>query len=128
MRYLVSVRQETIASDAKDQWAPQGEPVVPWYPATLRNAFLAIDSFKPAQYAKVVDDPNIDIDDIADRLCIEYPGIPKSIHNAYVLAIAKAAHKFQVGSAFSIIVEYDRVQLFELGATEVHTLWDKHPK
>jgi len=128
MRYLVSVSHEVVAEDAKGQWAPQGEPVVPWYPATPRNAFIAVDSFRPSQYAKVVDDPAIDIDDIADRLCAEYPGIPKSIHDAYVLGIAKAAHKFEIGTIFNIIVEYDKAQLIEKDGAAIHILWEKHPK
>lgn len=126
MRYMVSVAPKL--TDSENQWAAGNEPVVPWYPHSPQNMFLAIPSFKPSQYAVVVDDA-IDVDKVAGILKTEYPSLPGSLHDNYVLAIARAAHRYPVGTLLRIYVTYDKAELCVAGKedTERHVLWEKQP-
>jgi len=126
MKYLVSVAPK--AAELQDQWAPGGEPVVPWYPHSPQNAFLAIPSFQPSQYAQVVDDPAVDVDEVARKLKSHYPGLPAKLHDNYVLAIARAAHRYPAGTIFRIYVDYDKAEMCVAGKEDVrHVLWEKLP-
>jgi len=125
MRYLVSVPPEKTTE--KDNWAPAGEPVVPWYPATSENVFLSTTSFKKAPYAEVVDRADIDIDVIASALKKQYPGLPATLHDNYVLATAKAAYAYPIGTRFNIFITPDTAKLKAIGKEEVHILWEKQP-
>lgn len=127
MRYLFSVAPDHTSEDFKDTWAPPGEPVVPWYPATLENVFLSTVSFKRVPTARVISDSTVDIDKIADRLKKNYPGLPGSIHEAYVLAIAKAAYEYPVGTQFQIFITKQEAKLKVVGKEDYKLLWDKQP-
>jgi hypothetical protein len=125
MRFLVSVPPETVAE--KDQWADSGEPVIPWFPSSLENVFLSINSFKKSPYAKVTDCPDLDVDDLANALKKQYPGLPIQLHENYVLAIAMAAHAYPIGTKFQIFITQDTAKLKVVGKEEWHSLWEQQP-
>ena len=125
MRFLVSVPPETITE--KDQWAESGEPVVPWFPATAANVFLSVKSFRQSPYAKVVDYRDLDVDDLANALQKQYPGLPLQLHENYVLAVAMAAHAYPIGTKFQIFITQDTAKLKVVGKEDFHTLWEKQP-
>ena len=125
MKYLVSSAPAFAGVDPSE-WAPTGEPVVPWYPATRNNAFIAIPSFRPALNAEVRD-IKMDPDELAKALFKEYPGLPLNLHENYVFAIAVAAGKFSVGTRFRVLVDDDTAKLQQVGTDALYTLWNKQP-
>ena len=128
MRFLVSLAPEKVPADSEaDRWAPAGEPVVPWYPATAENIFLSTVTFRRAQRAKVVEDGDLSLDDIAQRLKDEYTGLPGNLHDNYVLAVAKAAYKYPIGTTFQIFVDQDSAKLKVVGHEDYYLLWDTQP-
>jgi len=127
MKYLFSVEPEIVANDDKDRWAPTGEPVVPWYPATLENVFLSTVSFKQAPVARVIDDDEIDIDSVAVSLYKHLPGLPKTLHNNYVLAVARAAHALPEGTRLQAFIDNDTAKLKILGQENYIVLWESQP-
>ena len=108
------------------QWAPAGEPVVPWIPSTLNNAFLSTVSFKPCSIA-IVQDVELDIDAVARGLIKQYPGLPTNMLKNYVLAIALTSQKYAVGTRFKALIDYDTAALQEVGANTTVPLWEKQP-
>lgn len=127
MKFLVSVAPPS--GEVSDNWAPGGEPVVPSYPHNPQNLFIAIPSFKPAQFAEVVDDPGIDVDQVAKALKAEYPCLPAKMHDNYVLEIARAAHDYPEGTRFRIFVEYSTAELRMVGdeLNNTRVLWKELP-
>lgn len=125
MKYLVSTIPAKAGIDPKE-WAPPGEPVVPWFPATLNNAFLSVTSFKPVLIAEV-QDIDADPDELHAKLVKEYPGLPSKLHENYVLAIAMAASKHPVGTKFKVLVDYDSASLQQVGMNEIYPLWTEQP-
>lgn len=125
MKYLIASALANAGVDPSD-WAPVGEPVVPWYPATLNNAFLAIGSFKPALVV-AVEEVDLDPDTLADKLTSEYPGLPRVLHRNYVFATAVAAAKYPLGTKLMITITEDSAVLHEVGTTRTLTLWDSQP-
>jgi hypothetical protein len=128
MKYLVSVTPDRARDGV--EWAPAGEPVIPWYPAPPEHVFLAIGSFKRAPYAEVVDSPAIDPDRLLECLKRQYPGLPDKLHEYSILSTAKAAHLFPVGTRLQPFVEYEFpgkycVKLKVLGKEEYTVVWDK---
>jgi len=127
MRYLLSVSPAETAVNEEERWAPAGEPVVPWYPATLVNVFLSVESFKQAPSAEVAECPHLDLDFLAKRLAKEYPGLPLTLHENYVLATAKAAHHFPVGTRLQVLIGQNQTRLKPVGKDDFYTLWEKQP-
>ena len=126
MRYLVSVEAEHIEPGTEEVWAPAGEPVVPWYPATGSNVFLSTTSFKRSLYGEVVD-TKLDPDDLAKELSNQYPGLPKELHENYVLAIAKFAARQKTGKKFRVMITQKSARLMGLHDDSIHILWEKQP-
>ena len=129
MRYLVSVRPEVVVAgeDGADDWAPNDEPVIPSFPAPQRDMFLSVTSFKDAPYAKVVDDPGLDPDTLLDRLVTEYPGLPEVLHAEYIMAIARVAATWPVGTKFQAYITQDEARLRPVMSDQMITLWEKQP-
>lgn len=125
MKYLLSSTPAYAGVDPKD-WAPAGEPVVPWYPATRNNAFLAIGSWKPALIA-TVRSADLDPDQLAARLAAEYPGLPRKLHENYVLAVALAARDYADGTSFKILVDDNNATLQQVGTDNLRVLWTTQP-
>lgn len=128
MKYLVSMAPDKAKETT--EWAPAGEPVIPWYPAPPEHVFLAIGSFKRAPYAEVVDDPKLDPDKLFDSLKKQFPGLPAKLHECSILSIAKVACLFSVGTRLQPFVEYVFpgkycVKLKVVGKEEYTVVWDK---
>ena len=113
MRFLVAVPPEVKGESDHDQWAAGGEAVVPWFPATIQHVFLTVPGYKKAPYAKVAD-AQVDPDTLVDALCQQYPGLPRTLHEAYVLATGRAALKFPIGTKLRIRVMPDEAILYTL--------------
>ena len=124
INYLFAITPEQVAT--KDEWARDGEPVVPWYPSTLNNVFLSIGSFKPAVHA-IVETRDIDPDVLCADLCRMYPGLPDSLHANYVMGTAVAASKFKPGTKLRIIVEEDKATVYSLDGSQEYCLWEEQP-
>jgi hypothetical protein len=126
MRYLVSVKPEITGEQFKDDWAPDGEPVIPCYPGTHGNCFLSIKSFKPTALAKVAiidDDP----DKLVDKLVEEYPGLPRQIHENYILSLARVAQDSKIGSMHRIYVDADTATIQGVEDEKLKILWESQP-
>lgn len=128
MRYLVSVAPESVCKDDADKWAPEGEPVVPWFPAPVENVFLSIESFKKAPYAMVVDQADIDPDILSGLLKKQYPGLPEKLIENYVMATARVAQKYPIDTKLQITISKTSAKIFPCGKAEVaYTMWDQQP-
>ena len=125
MKYLVSVTPEAPGTDPS-VWAPPGEPVVPWYPATDSNVFVSGVSFKPSPIAEVAD-IDLDPDALAVSLQREYPGLPLSMHQNYVFHTAMAAGKYPVGTKLRIWITPQTAKLQPVGTDELYTMWEQQP-
>ena len=127
MKYLFSCRPEFVQDKDADMFADEGEPVIPGFPAPCDNLFISILSFKKAIHA-VVTDADVDCDELCARLCVQYPGIPKSLHEAYIYHTARAADAMAPGTRFRLYVTPDKATLHEIGGTErLYHLWEEQP-
>lgn len=126
MKYLVSVAPVATGEDSKHDWAPEGEPVVPWYPSSIENVFLSTVSFKRVACAKVVE-TDADPDEIVERLCEQYPGLPDTLHANYVLGTAKAASELPVNTVVRAFIEPQSAKIQDIETENIVTLWEKQP-
>lgn len=128
MRYLFSVAQEQVTETEKDRWAAAGEPVVPWFPAPPDHVFISIGSFKRAIYAVVEEHQDLDLEVLSLALLTYYPGLTRELLDNYVLATAKAAYVFPIGTKLQITVTPDTAKVYPVGKIEnYHTLWTEQP-
>ena len=134
MKYLVSLRPGKV-KDGID-CAPADEAVIPSFPAPAQNMFLAVPSFKLAQYAVVHGDIaalGIDLDKVAERLIAEYPGLPARLIENYIVKTAIAVQVIPAGTVLSLIVTDDTAELVpfyhdrEIRKEEIIQLWDQQP-
>jgi hypothetical protein len=123
VRFLVSCPPEVQQTG---EWAPAGEPVVPWFPATQENVFLSCSGFKRSLYA-VVAEGTWDPDVLARALVDQYPGLPKRLCENYVLQTALRAAKVPVGTKLRIFVTRDSATLQPVGTDKLITMWDTQP-
>jgi hypothetical protein len=107
-----------------DSLCPDGEPVIPNYPSGPQNTFLGTESFKPCTLAKVGVCDNIN--DILDRLCTQFPGLPRTLHKAYVVETAVAVHGLSVGTRVRLFSTYDSAELTTEDGKTIR-LWSKQP-
>jgi len=127
MNYLFSVRPTHIQKGDEELWAPADEPVVPWFPAILKNVFLSVRSFKQSPYA-IVRNRSVNLNELRDCLVKEYPGLPEELHGNYVFKTAEAAHSFPVGTKLLIVVEPQRATLRVVGDEESsYVMWERQP-
>lgn len=125
MKFLVSVPPTQTTEN--DKWAGAGEPVIPWFPAPVDNVFLSVDSFKKSPYAEVVERADLDPDVLAETLKKQYPGLPATLHENYILATATAAHAYPVGTRFQIFITPNTAKLKVVGKEDYHLLWEQQP-
>jgi len=127
MRFLLSLAPERGTHDPTGEtYAGNGEPVVPWFPAPVRSVFLSLTSWAYSPYA-IVSEPDLDPDVLAARLAAQYPGLPETLHNNYVLATAMAAAKLPVGTRVRPIITADAAHLQVLNDDTIITLWETQP-
>ena len=124
MRYLVA--HHRAGSTGKD-WSPNGEAVVPNVPTGAQNTFLGVPSFKTVPYARVADCPTLNIDKLAADLKHEYPGLPASLWDAYVMETAKLASRLPVGTICQIFIDEDSAAVMPVDRQEIYTLWAEQP-
>lgn len=125
MRYLFAVPPE-VSSDGAD-WAEGGDPVVPQFPHVSQNYWLSVVSFKLAPYAEVRESPNVGVDQYANALVQQYPGLPRSIHETYVLTTAKLARLVPVGSKLQVYITQNTAKVLVINTEEWIELWNKQP-
>ena len=127
MRYLVTLPPVVLPGGNTDaQPTAGGLPVVPWFPAPLRQSFLAIGPWQLVDFA-VVADVDIDPDALAQSLFEQYPGLPKVLHDNYVLATALAAAQLPLGARVRPIIDYDEAQVQVVDKATLITLWHEQP-
>jgi len=128
MKFLIAVTPEYVLAQDRDKYAPDGEPVIPWYPAPLDNQFLSVISFRRSIHALVADLPAFNVDDALTNLMKQYPGLPRRLHANYLMHTARAAQQFPVGTRFRIFITADSAKLHEIGVAErLFTLWEEQP-
>ena len=101
--------------------------MVPNFPTGVENTFLGTLSWLPVPYAHVDDVDGVTLDDIADRMKTQYPGLPGELHEAYVLATAKAAAALPIRALLQVYVDADSAKLAQVNHHELYTLWDQQP-
>ena len=123
MKFLVSVPKEM---DKDGKWATGREPVVPCFPSQHAGAFLAVPSFRLAEKAEVTE-IDADPDEMAEALAKEYPGLPRSLHENYVLYTLKAVYDFEEGTVFRIRVSQRQAMLVNDRTGDTTILWNEQP-
>jgi len=122
MKFLVAIPKEQVTDD---KWTTWREPVVPCFPSQHGGAFLTVPGFRLAEKAEVAE-TDADPDALADALAKEYPGLPRGLHENYVMAVFKAAFDAPVGSVYSIRVSQRQALLVAADGATV-SLWDQQP-
>lgn len=123
MKFLVAIPKEQV-KDGK--WTTRREPVVPCFPSQHGAAFLAVPSFLLADRAEVAE-TDADADDMAAALAKEYPGLPRKLHENYVLGVWKAVFDIPVGTVFRVIVNQKQAMLVNAKTQETISLWEEQP-
>lgn len=127
MHYLVSLAPEKDNEQADGELlAGNGEPVVPWFPAPVRNMFLSIASWRFTPYAIVVSQ-ELNLDELVNQLAAKYPGLPRTLHENYVLETAVAAAQLPVGTRVRPIITTDEAAIQVVNEDRVITLWTEQP-
>ena len=123
MKYLVAIPREKEA-DAK--WTTRREPVVPCFPSQHSGAFLTVPGFLLADKAEVAE-VDADADVLAEALAKEYPGLPRILHENYVLAVWKTVMDVPAGTVFTVLVNQQQATLVNVKTRETTTLWNEQP-
>lgn len=125
MKYLVSIPKEKV-TDGK--WTTAREPVVPCFPSQHNGAFLTVPSFKLAEKAEVKDMPDFDPDAMCDKLAKEYPGLPRELHENYIMKTFEAVFDMPEGTELKVAVNQNQALLIPTAkGTPTVTLWDSQP-
>ena len=125
MKYLVA--DHRTGAKGTENWASIGSPVVPNFPTGEQNTFLGVLDFKPVPYARVIAVVNMSLDDIADALKRQFPGLPDGLLDEYVLATAKLAHKLPLNALCQIYTTEDTAKVKVVDAEEFYIMWTKQP-
>lgn len=123
MKYLVAIPRET---ERDDKWTTRREPVVPCFPSQHSGAFLTVPSFKLAERAEVAE-TDADADEMAGALAKEYPGLPRTLHENYVLAVWKAVVDVPVGTTYKVLVNQKQALLVDTKTGRSTSLWEEQP-
>lgn len=123
MKYLVAIPRET---ERDDKWTTRREPVVPCFPSQHSGAFLTVPSFKLAERAEVAE-TDADADEMAGALAKEYPGLPRTLHENYVLAVWKAVIDVPVGTTYKVLVNQKQALLVDTKTGRSTSLWEEQP-
>lgn len=123
MKYLVSVPREM---EKDKRWTTRREPVVPCFPSQHTGAFLAVPSFLLAEKAEVAE-TDADADEMALALAKEYPGLPRTLHENYVLAVWKAVIDVPAGTTYRVSVNQRQALLINTATGESTSLWEEQP-
>lgn len=99
------------------------ELLIPWFPAPVRNVFLSTHSFAIRPQGIISEAPNIDLDAILEALHKQYPGIPREIHEKYILRSCYAAAQFPVGTEVRPVITADSAMVQDLEGSKHIDLW-----
>jgi len=124
MKFLVSIPKERTTADS--EWTTRREPVVPCFPSQSSGAFLTVPGFKLAEKAEVAE-TGADADEMALAMVKEYPGLPRALHENYILAVWKAVFDVQPGTVFTVTVNQRQATLVEAGTRSTTILWNEQP-
>lgn len=123
MKFLVAIPRAQIKDD---KWTTEREPVVPCFPSQHNGAFLAVPSFKLADRAEVAE-TDADADQMALALAKEYPGLPRALHENYILAVYKAVYDLPLGTVFKVSVSQRQAMLINAKTSDTISLWTEQP-
>lgn len=123
MNYLISIPSDKPLGG----WLAGREPVVPWYPAPASDVFVGTITFGKCYQAVVESVPGLNLTDIADRLARQYPGLPRTLHENYVLYTANLSHYLPVGLRVQAVVTQHSAKIRVVDTQKIYTLWDKQP-
>lgn len=130
MNYLFSKLPEVLPKGIEH--AKEGEPVIPAFPIeTTINKFIGLDTFKYSYHAvvnSVTGDTLQFVNTLVVKLINQYPGIPKKIHEEYVMATAREASKLPRNTVVQIFITDDSATLKVHNAEQLCILWNKQPK
>lgn len=122
MKYLVAIPNEKVTDD---MWTTVREPVVPCFPSQHAGAFLAVPSFKLAYRAEVAH-TDADPDELCEKLATEYPGLPRTLHENYILKTFEAVQELPCGTVCRVSVNQKQALLVPDGRPTV-LLWNEQP-
>lgn len=122
IRFLVSVPVES----GKDMWTTGRFPVVPCFPPQHDRAFLCIGDWRLAREAEVAE-IDVDPDALADEMSRQYPGIPRTMHDAYVMHTFEAAMRRSIGDRVRVLVSQDKATLVNVDKPGVEDMWTRKP-
>lgn len=123
MKYLVAIPKEKVTDG---RWTTVREPVVPCFPSQHAGAFLAVPSFKLADRAEVAE-TDADPDEMLEALAKEYPGLPRTLHEAYILKTYENVQDMPLGTVCTVSVNQKQALLVPVGRPTV-LLWNEQPK
>ena len=123
MKYLVAIPKEKVTDG---RWTTVREPVVPCFPSQHTGAFLAVPSFKLADRAEVAE-TDADPDEMLEALAKEYPGLPRTLHEAYILKTYENVQDLPPGTVCTVSVNQKQALLVPAGRPTV-LLWNEQPK
>ena len=124
MKFLVSIPKERATEDSK--WTTRREPVVPCFPSQSSGAFLTVPGFELAEKAEVAE-TDADADEMALAMAKEYPGLPRTLHENYIMAVWKAVFDAQPGTVFTVTVNQRQAMLVNAETRETTVLWREQP-
>ena len=124
MKFLVAIPAEKASKDSR--WTTVREPVVPCFPSQHGAAFLTVPGFLLADKATVAE-TDADPDVIVEALIKEYPCLPRTLHENYMMAVFKAVYDIPVGTVFRVVVSQKQAMLVNDKTTETIILWNEQP-
>lgn len=127
LKYMVAaIPDQRGIVEARYKLAGDGEPVIPWFPAPPRNIFLSLVSWNFADYARVAES-TFNLDKFVDDLAAQYPGLPRCLHERYVLETATVAGQLPTGTLVRTIVELNTTHIQVHNTATIFTLWTQQP-
>jgi len=123
MKFLVSIPAEKVNDE---RWTTERMPVVPCFPSQHSGAFLTVPGFKLADRAEVAETGS-DADEMAQALAKEYPGLPRRLHENYILAVYKAVFDVPAGTAYRVLVNQKQAMLVDARTGATTILWEEQP-
>ena len=130
IRFLVSVPVDgsvgAAGADGDGGWTTGTFPVVPCFPPQSDRAFLCLGSWKLAREAEVAE-IDVDPDELAAEMARQYPGIPRTMHDAYIMHTFEAAARRSVGDRVRVLVSQDKATLVNVGKPGVEDMWTSKP-
>ena len=117
MKAFVTIQDAYVPNNSADI-------LVPWYPAPVQNMFVSTVTFEKHTHGVVVD-ADFDIDTACANLTKQYPGIPREMHERYVIKSCVAAAKFEVGTRVRPVITIDSAMVQDVDGTQHVTLWGR---